>query len=179
MTQIYRTWKQRIESGSLSHALCRQWAQAVIPIANGEMSSGKRTNLTRDEATDLLDLMPSSGLRLDPSHSALGLEWLQRYGTDLIGIPAEVIRDFERFTFHGEAMKVQTETGWRTQHYPIWRIHTTDGQTVDYFCGPWQIIAYGGKGSERKSRGAWRMTRPLYASMWRTCDDEVPVVVTT
>lgn len=138
-TKIYRTWLERIDSGTFTAAECRQWCQAVARLAAHEPPRGKRTNLETAEAERLWDrLHDQGGVRLTEDHETQGRRWLEKYGTKVLGIPADVLALFDHFSFHGDAHL----DGWATS-LPIWRVHLTDGRTFDYYNQAWQAGAYG------------------------------------
>lgn len=140
MSAIYRTWVARIDSGVFTKAQCRQWANAVYPLARGGQARGAKTNLTQEEAGLLTSHMyRAGGVRLTPAHEAQGIDWLRKYGTRQVGVPKDVIDNFDHFTFHGQA----SDIGHRWEHWvPVWRIHCTDGHSVDYFTVAWQAAHY-------------------------------------
>lgn len=150
----FRRWVERIESGTFTHSEARQWAQAVAMLCAGRDARGHRTNLTTEEARRLWDLLffRPDGVSLTAEHAAKGERWLKEYGADRLGIPAELLPLFERFTFHGEA-EID-----RNNAYPIWRVHLTDGRRFDYFAPPWQATAY--------AHGTGRTSAQAVGAVW-------------
>lgn len=101
--KIYDTWLARLEEPVWSHSYCRRWAQAVVPIADGERGSGARTILTRDEAVKLIAAFPREGKRLHPDHQLAGIEWLrrcpERANVMLSSMQRHVLGDNHRWNF--------------------------------------------------------------------------------
>lgn len=141
MTKAYKTWVDRIESGVFTKAQCGQFARAVVAIAEGGTSRGKRTNLTQEEARMLVDAIKfRGGVRLTSDHAEQGFRWFERYGRKVLGLGErfheEVVREFDHFTYNGEAADSGT-----TSFYvivPVWRIHLRDGRMYDYYATSWQ-----------------------------------------
>lgn len=131
---IYRTWRERIESGVFTKAQCNQWAQAVVPTAYGESPRGKKTNLSQEEAEKLVTLMErGEGVSLTTEHTEQGIAYLRRYGAKKIGIPQEYIDAWESFTFQG-----RTASEDFGSHTPVWQFTTTTGYEIAYYTTSWQ-----------------------------------------
>lgn len=140
-SSIFRLWRRRIESGVLDHPLCRQFAAAIVPLAAGLEPRGKRTNLTRVEAAELVELI-RPGVRIGPIDTIKGQAWITNYGKRSIGLPDETVALFSHFTFHGDVW----EAGRMRVCIPVYRIHLTDGRAIDYANPSWQSRAYDGAG---------------------------------
>lgn len=172
-TSIYRTWLRRLGSGTITQAEARQYVQAVIPLASGLPPSGRRTNLTVEEAQALGAIFRDDGLQLNltPEHTQKGLDWLRKYGSRALvqhsyldhgdpnpapplPFPTNLLTSFSRFTFNGCGYVRSKEFGGRqyvTDALPVWRVHFGEGTpTIDYYCGPWQSLQ-----AEVKGRGLW------------------------
>jgi hypothetical protein len=158
MTAIHRTWEQRIISGVFTKAQCNQWAKAVYPQIFHEPPQGHHTNLTADEARSLNELLDTAGgVLLTPEHEAQGIKWLRSYGVKSLGLPQGVIDRFHHFSFQGEAKDVSHGNAYRPQYMPVWRIHCTDGEMVDYYNSAWQTGYYPGGSS---NRSWWQVLQP-------------------
>lgn len=143
LSSIYRTWKERIDSGVIRTSLVRQFAAAVVPLAHGLRAGGFHTNLSRHEAELLLDqLRTRHGVRLPDDDEAKGFGWLERNGKRSVGLPDAAIDLFDHFSYQGDAWNYGS--GAWPHHVPVWRIHLTDGRAIDYANVPWQARAYDG-----------------------------------
>jgi hypothetical protein len=159
-TSADRAWVKRVERGVFNKAQCNQWAKAVFSQSRYEPPQGARTNLTMDEAIDLMEILDSKpGVRLTPEHEKQGIEWLRSYGVKRLGLPQEVIDKFDHFSFHGQGRDVSGGGSYRANWMPVWRIHTTDGGEYDYFSSAWQSAAYPIGGSP--DRQWWLVCEPV------------------
>lgn len=142
-TPIYRRWCKRIDSNAFTMSECRQFAQAVLPLSEDLPAGGKRTNLEPHEARALRQrIWNLGGIRLDEATTKVGLDWLRRYGTKTLGIPAEAIDHFDHFTFEGDGHK----------GHPMFVLHTIHGREIEYHRVPWQAAHYDRRTS---SPGSW------------------------
>lgn len=139
-SKIYRDWCDRIDSGTFTPGQCRQWAQAVFALAQGDMPGGMRTNLTGDDARTLLECITArGGVRLTREHEAKGIDWLIKYAAKrLPNLPSDIMERFSHFLFLGSAVDARGGQGYRSQYVPVWRIVTTDGEEWDYYATSWQ-----------------------------------------
>lgn len=136
MSTIFRTWVRRIESGTFGHGQCLQWAKAVVPLSKGKPAGGMRTNLTTEEASELMRIIHAAdGVRLEREHSETGERWMRKPEFAKV-FPAWALESFDRFSFQGDAIDISANYG--QCYVPIWRVHGTDGQTLDYYAASWQ-----------------------------------------
>lgn len=134
-TRIYKTWVERILSGTFTRGECNQWAQAVVPLSEDLPPGGKRTVLEPHEARGLRQLMwHRGGVRLHDDHTQQGLKWIKTHEDQF---PEGMLDRFSHFTFQGDAYDIDT-SGWRPQCIPTWRIHLQDGTMIDYTAIGWQ-----------------------------------------
>lgn len=146
---IYKVWQGRIESRVFTKAQCNQFAAAVVALAEDRPVHGKQTNLTREEAIVLVNMIRmQGGVRLADTHEQQGRDWLRSRAARKAlpsDFPFEDVENlFSHFTYNGFAQ------GTRPGR-PIWRIHLTDGRMIDYYNSSWQSGAYGGEPD-----GAWQ-----------------------
>lgn len=136
MANIYKTWQERIDSGVFTKSMCQQFGQAIARQAAGYPAHGKRTNIDREEANLLYDrIHERGGVRLTPEHETQGLEWLRKYGTKVLDLPAVALDLFSHFLYMGD---VEISDGYSNQTLPVWRIVLTDGREIDYYNAAWQ-----------------------------------------
>jgi hypothetical protein len=136
---IYRTWCDRIDSGTFTKGECGQWAHAVLPIMNGERGGGFRTNLTQVEAITLADrLRRHWGVDLTAEHTEQGLAWLERFASKRLPmLPSDWRARFRAFRYMG------TGERYDNGYVPIWRIVLDTGEVGevelwDYYANSWQ-----------------------------------------
>lgn len=142
----FKTWENRIQSSTFSKGQCQQFAAAVVPLSQGAHPGGKRTNLSQEEASDLLALVrKAGGVRLEERHELEGRRWLTLYAAKRLALPESVLENFSHFSYQGGAVR----------HLPVWRIHLSDGRSVDYYASAWQ---------SGDSEAAWWWSHTLYKS---------------
>lgn len=137
-TSIYREWERRIAGGIFTLAWCRQWAQAVVPLSESMAPGGHRTNLRDWEARDLRQQMwfrEEGGVRLDDRTIEAGLRWLQQHGHRELGIPTELIEDFDHFMFEGNASLWDVGCVYAA---PEWLVVCRGGRRFTYWHSSWQ-----------------------------------------
>ena len=145
-TPISRVWNNRIEQDALSEGQIRQFCQAIMPLATGEYPGGKATNLTAEEARDIVAeaqmRFDNGGYELEERHTVKGYDWLQANGLRS-GIPLEPIAGFLHFRWVGTSKR---GTGFRVTFLPVWEITYRDNlgvrQTYEYSHSPYQESMY-------------------------------------
>lgn len=148
-TRAFRTWMQRLESGTLTTSLVRQFAAAISTVASGEDPQGKRTALTPDESTALFGRIKASPVALSSEDTQKGLAWFRAHASQPqsaggLGMSAylrEIVLDrFDRFSFDGEYVVEGTNV------WPVWTINLKDvtlsnlvrADQLLYYAVPWQ-----------------------------------------
>jgi hypothetical protein len=136
MSKIYKTWLNRVASGQVTHGQIRQLCEAIYPLAWGQPPGGKRTNLTEEEAWQIVDLIATKGgLPVGERQAAIGRRWLatnaKRHNMPaVLADPANI----DRFTFVGPGDDLE----------PVYRVTLRDGRQIDYSVRSWQSIRWGG-----------------------------------
>lgn len=139
-SRAFRTWRDRIDSGTFTRSQAQAWANTAGYLLAGE-TPRKRCNLTAEEAMRLADMLGSTPVALDSADTARGLDWLTRHGrwlADRMGavdsFPVAELASFDRFTFDGSA-EVDDSGGIHGARWavPVWTVHLTDGRTLRYW----------------------------------------------
>lgn len=75
------------------------------------------------------------GVSLERDHSEYGRAWMLKRG-NVERFPAWCREGFERFSFQGEGIDIGTD--YVSHYVPVWRVHGTAGETLDYYAAAWQ-----------------------------------------
>lgn len=133
-TKAFKTWTERLDSGTLSKSEIAQFAAAVVPIAQGYDAGGRRTNLTQPEAQQLRDRLRTVPVYLTDSHTEQGATWLRKHGRKVLGLTdemAEAVAE-EDFIFLWNGYVVDGCT-----RHPVWTVVFEDGRQFRYWYAPW------------------------------------------
>lgn len=143
MSRIYKVWCDRIDNDERwGYGIIRQWTNAVYPLGEYGHRGGHRTNLTEDEALDLLERFEVRVDRIDggplvyPEQAEIGRNWLASKGVRF-GLPRDV--DYHAIShFRLEGVATVYETRWSVQCAPEYRAFWLDGRELAYHATPWQ-----------------------------------------
>lgn len=155
MTKIYKTWIERLESGGVTYGQMRQFCEAVGGWCFVGRPSGKTTNLTRDEADDLLRRLRSSegldlvgvarnagevrdGKWVSLSWKEFGRRWVARNG-GRSGLSADMVAAAAELDFR--FVDIARSAGG--SFAPVYRAFTPDGRSWRYAPWPWQVKVWG------------------------------------
>lgn len=127
-TPIFRSWEHRLNQGRLTRGDVLALTSHVINTAYGT-AGGKRTNLTQDEAKQILARVQNGALRITPSHTAAGLSFLKRNAGKL-GIPAEVVETFQEFRLAGVHV---LKASYKVVATPIWEVRSKAGTWLYFY----------------------------------------------
>lgn len=149
MSNIFRTWQDRIASGTFTKSYCQQFTSCIARMALGYAPHGRNTALTYDQAEELARaLRRLGGVGLTPDHTEQGLTWLRNNARRVFGDDFPIDRvtdDFSHFTYQGEILIYGI---YNNGTLPEWHIHLKDGSEIVYHNAAWQ-------GGDRTANG-WR-----------------------
>ena len=152
-TRIFREWEKRVgpDADEISKAHIQQLYNHIYPVAQGHVSTGRRSALTEVECRKIVRMIESrdTPLRVTETQADQGRTWLTRYSKRL-GLPEHcwAVR-IDHFTFAG--VRVVDSNYWRTITTPIYDAHFVDGAVMRYSTGAWQSGA---------TKLAWRWIKP-------------------
>lgn len=143
MTRINNVWIDRIDNHQRwGHGIIRQWANAVYPLGMYAATGGHPTNLTQDEAYELVCRFNTRVEKIDggplvwPERAEKGREWLATKGVRF-GLPRDV--DYHAIShFRLEDVATVDESRWRIVCSPYYRAFWPDGRELAYYATPWQ-----------------------------------------
>lgn len=134
-SRIYRTWLQRIHSGSLTKS-------QINTLANYRSGGGRRNNLTPDELDRLMahltQAVENNEIEIGEEQTREGLAWLQRHVWRMPWFAADVVRNFSHFEFRGFAhiesnpTRVAHHPRSRSTYRPRYRVVGRNGRWFDY-----------------------------------------------
>lgn len=144
-TSAMKAWRERLASGTFTKSQVQQWCNAVVPRASGYTIGGRATNLTAEEAGELLDLFPAAGVAITDEHAEQGMDWAARNGKRL-GLPASYVAACRehRVTYRFLGAAEIDANRWRMQTVPKYAACYSDGDGRDrelvytYHGGNWR-----------------------------------------
>lgn len=143
MTDIFRTWLDRVEQERIGHHQVIQLTRAIWPLSRGFEPAGKRTSMRKAEAQAIVMRLQQrhrqgNGIRATDDNEERGRQWLRsnqrRFGLPMDFDPLTII-EFRLVGFHIYAH----DNRWNTvAGAPVWRAYLPDGRTFDYAPTAWQ-----------------------------------------
>jgi len=140
MSKQLTTWLERVNAPTISHANVIQLYSCIYPLSRGAHPGGKKTNLDREEAQEIIQAVfhrarLNNGIRAEAANEQRARDWLteNRRQFDLPDVDYRSIVEFRLVGFH-----IYSENdGWMTCS-PVWRCAFPDGSQLDYAPTAWQ-----------------------------------------
>lgn len=138
----YDTWVRRATTDpAWTYGTIRQFVNAIVPRSAGCTRGGARTNITPDEAVEIIRLFElrrnrDGGPLVESDQAKKGRDWLSNYHRRL-GLRTDI--DYQAITeFRLSGFDVLDETSWRMVVAPIYTAYWPDGTRLTYTAIPWQ-----------------------------------------
>lgn len=151
----FKLWNRRLDGDTLTRGQILQFCHSIAAGGMGYEIGGAKTNLTHDEASNLLAkferrLDDNGGYRLTADHQAFGLNWLRDNPklARAAGVPVEAVEGFLEFRWVDYV--IVNENWYNGRGYvsiiPVWRVFysppdSNEIKTVDYSRADWRSVA--------------------------------------
>ena len=137
MTKLFEKYSEMLKSDTLTESNL---------IALKSRLSGRQLSLTNEEVNELWEILDDCSYKITQDHAEKGIDYLRRKAFKNNGSRRhtkqlefmdsrffEAIKNYDHFTFVG--FEELDAYFYQSFYMPIWRIHTTNGETFDYCMG--------------------------------------------